>query len=411
MSSKLDNDKFFRLHLEALSYDLDDIATGKQKLRMQIPDIHYLTQLVSEVTAIFAEEPALLELEAPIYVVGDLHGHLLDLYRIIKSFDLPPGTKYLFLGDYVDRGEFSMETLFFVYILKVMFPKNVYLIRGNHEFRHTSMSGGLWSEIEKSYPRSNLFEGVVNSFNHMPLAATIGKQILCLHGGLCPELTNISQIASLKKPIMTYDGSAIMCGMLWSDPTDKTDMFVASRRGTGFGFGERAVRKFMKKNNLNHIIRGHECVDDGFHSSFKDRVMTVFSASNYCGMTDNKAAVIHINDSYEIHVTQFHPFKYLKRKDVIFGKAADDDCLPVLRSTMHSVVSSTSMDKPMRRGFMTMSLAALRYTGGSEFSVVPQPKNDGILAHVNLRRRRHCHIMVPPILSGIVSSDTEGGHN
>ena len=352
----MDLEAYYRTHLEVLTSDLGEIASGNSKLHVPLPSINFVRKLASDISQIFEHESTLLELQGPIYIVGDLHGHLLDLYRILTAFGVPPATKYLFLGDYVDRGEFSMETLFLVYSMKCLFPDHVFMIRGNHEFKNISLNGGLFREVEHVYPKSDAFDVIVDSFQFMPLAARISNEILCVHGGLGPHLSRLSQIIELQRPIQSYE-DPILCGLLWSDPSEKTDTFMSSPRGTGFVFGERAVRKFLKTNGLRLLIRGHECVKTGCSFKFHDQVLTVFSASNYCGVTDNKAGVVFIDAAGKEHTSTFRPYQYLKRKDVIMGR----NVLPPLCKTMRMVVPAASFDRQTpRRGFETISLASMR---------------------------------------------------
>ena len=359
MSVSFDTDAFFRFHIEAMSSNLSEIATGAVKLHVPTPDSQFLINLSCEVTNVFKTEPTLLELDGPVVVVGDLHGHLLDLYRILKTFDLPPTTTYLFLGDLVDRGEFSIETISFVFVLKILFPKNIFIIRGNHEFRSTTINGGLMAEINNLYPRSSVFEALAGTFQYIPLAAKIGTKILCLHGGLSPGFSTASQISQLDRPITNYE-NPVVCGLLWSDPSEKTDSFLPSPRGTGFLFGQKALFKFLKQNHLRMIIRGHECTKEGFSAKFDNRILTVFSASNYCGVTGNQASVILIEKDLTTIARFFAPFQYLRRKDVLYD-------LPktyTLRKTLHMVNPQAQiLNAPILRGAATMTANQTRPFG------------------------------------------------
>lgn len=351
MSVSFDTDAFFRFHIEAMSSNLTEIATGVSKLHVPTPDAQFLINLTHEVTNVFKTEPTLLELDGPVVIVGDLHGHLLDLYRILKTFDLPPTTTYLFLGDLVDRGEFSIETLSFVFVLKILFPRNIFIIRGNHEFRSTTINGGLMAEINNLYQRSSIFDAFVDTFQYIPLAAKIGTKILCLHGGLSPGFTETSQISKLERPIANYE-NPVVCGLLWSDPSEKTDLFLPSPRGTGFLFGQKALFKFLKQNHLRMIIRGHECTKEGFSAKFESRILTVFSASNYCGVTGNQASVILVEKDLTTIARFFSPFQYLKRKDALY----DLPKIYSLRKTVHMVNPQTQiLNTPILRGAATMT--------------------------------------------------------
>ncbi|OHS95632.1 Ser/Thr protein phosphatase [Tritrichomonas foetus] len=330
-----ENESFLRAHMAALSHDLNRVASEQDQITIPFAPIDYLKKLIEEVDAVFKSEPVLLKLNGPLVIVGDLHGHILDLYRIFQKFELPPYTSYLFLGDLVDRGEFSIETLSFIYVLKVLFPKNIYLIRGNHEFRSTTIDGGLLVESKKLYPRTKVFEEITRSFENIPLAALINEKILCLHGGLSPSFSSLSQLEEIERPIPNFN-DPLVCGILWSDPSEKVDAFLPSQRGTGFLYGKNAVEKFLCHNNLTCIIRGHECVKEGILSKFDDHVFTVFSASNYCGVTNNKAAVLTISISCEMRFDFFPPFQYLKRNKVKYMNPSDPPSSMILLRTVPS---------------------------------------------------------------------------
>ena len=336
-----DDDAFFRMHTDIMVQDLFTIASGKVKLEIPFAPADYVLHLLSSAQQIFEKEPSLLRLNGSFVIVGDLHGHILDFYRILQNYGLPPRTNYILLGDLGDRGEFSIETILLAYTLKILFPSNVYVIRGNHEFEVTAVHGGLFTEVEKLYKNLNIFEKIIQSFSFLPLAAIVNEKILCFHGGLSPNFSSIEQIESIHRPILSYD-DPIVCGILWSDPYKKIDLFMPSKRGTGFFFGKQAVDNFLENNSINCIIRGHECVFEGIEKLFNNEVITVFSASNYCGTTDNKSAAIVIDEYSKLTYKVFQPFPYLLRSQVGYQKF-EMVKLQTLRKTIHSNFSSNSL--------------------------------------------------------------------
>jgi protein phosphatase len=253
-----------------------------------------------------------LELAPPVRIVGDLHGHFLDLIRILQSQGLPPAVHYLFLGDIVDRGQFSTETLCLILLLKVLWPNHVHVIRGNHEFDSMCVNGGFLDEILHIYGETALFLKFINLFSVLPLAALIGSSYLCVHGGLDPAFTHISQISLIPRPLHSCDG-AIVESILWSDPVDGGSGFRRSSRGLGYTFGDDVLSMFLAQNNLESLIRAHECVSDGVQDNFNQTLFTVFSASNYCGVSRNRAGILRIDPDMQIGAIRFEPLPFLRR--------------------------------------------------------------------------------------------------
>ena len=280
------------------SPDVNLYAT--RQLVLSLPNVNPIIvgELFEDVRKIFEKEPILLELRSPCIVVGDLHGQILDLIRIITIYGMPsPRRRYVFLGDFVDRGEFSVEVIIIVLALKVIWPDNVSIIRGNHEFQFLCSQCGFMSQMIDFFNDNILFNKCVMAFNYMPIAARIDKKILCVHGGIGPTLKSVSQIGSLRRPIQEFDGELVDC-LVWSDPCDDPieGGFIPSTRGTGYFFNETAVDNFFANDpEIQMIVRGHECVNDGIEFRFNNKLCTVFSASNYCGLVGNSSGILEIN--------------------------------------------------------------------------------------------------------------------
>jgi diadenosine tetraphosphatase ApaH/serine/threonine PP2A family protein phosphatase len=299
------------IHIDMMSQDLDAISRGEQCFKLKKIPEENLVALCKEGTNVFMREPTLLELEPPITIVGDLHGQIFDLYQIFRYFDIPPARKYLFLGDMVDRGQFSIEVVSLLFVLKVLYPNNVYIIRGNHEFENVSLTNGFFTEVVSEYGNSYIFKMFNSVFNYLPIAAKIGK-IFCIHAGLSPEFRSLSQIQNLSRPIFTYNTS-LLIGIFWSDPSREPQSFCASLRGTGFYFNQQPLQEFLERNELTTIVRGHECVD-GVKMIWDKSLVTVFSASNY-GKTRNRAGVLLVNENYSMKVSTLGPYRVIKRND------------------------------------------------------------------------------------------------
>lgn len=304
-------------HIDQMSRSINSIFDRHEQLNFQLYSDRTLVTISEAAMMKFCQEPTLLEINGPLVVVGDIHGHILDLYRIFTKYDLPPATKYLFLGDIVDRGPFGIESLFLILSLKILYPRNIYLIRGNHEFKEMTTKCGFLEEIEEMYEKSTLvYESILNCFKYIPLCAKVG-QIICVHGGLDPSLHSISQIKQYPRPISEYTRDIIE-GILWSDPAkhDAKD-YIKSHRGHGYEFGENVLTEFLKNNNLVQLIRGHECVD-GIKAVFHDKVLTVFSASNYVSANNNQSGVILINEKNHSYPMILPRIPFLTRRMVKF---------------------------------------------------------------------------------------------
>jgi len=333
MSSSEEYSRFLDSHIEAMSIEPDTIFSKEKPFVVPFASHKFVINLCNDVSRVLMEDPIMLELDENLVVVGDLHGHLMDLYRIIRKCDLPPNSTYLFLGDLVDRGEFSIETTCLVLTLKLLFPRHVYIIRGNHEFGTSSKNAGLFNEVVAVYPNTNVYEAMIECFATIPLAARLSQKILCIHAGLSPGLQALSQITSIQRPISGYD-DPIVCGLVWSDPRDSLDGFTNSPRGSGFLFGKEATITFLRENNLDLLIRGHECVKNGFQAKFSNRILTVFSASNYCGQSENNGAVLLIEKGGKIKTKTFPFTEYLRRKDAKFFKIESKEPLNWIFNTM-----------------------------------------------------------------------------
>jgi len=263
---------------------------------------------------VFANEKVLLKLNAPITVVADVHGQFADLLRLFEIGKYPPLTRYLFLGDYVDRGRYSVETICLLFALKVRYPDNVFLLRGNHEDASLNRVYGFYSEVKTKY-NVKLWRTFVDVFNMMPVAALIDDRILCMHGGLSPDLHRVSQIEEIERP-QKIPESGIMCDLLWADPEKGISGFSPNDRGISWLFGEDVVQSFLKANNLDLIIRAHQVVEDGYEFFAKRGLVTIFSAPNYDNTFNNSAAILHVDKNLLCSIQVLEPLKKLKSKRV-----------------------------------------------------------------------------------------------
>ena len=237
----------------------------------------------------------LLELEAPIKICGDVHGQYYDLLRLFEYGGYPPESNYLFLGDYVDRGKQSLETICLLLAYKIKFPENFFLTRGNHECASINRIYGFYDECKKRYS-IKLWKIFTDCFNCLPVAALLDDKILCMHGGLSTELEKVEQIKLLVRPSDVPE-EGLLCDLLWSDPEENPNGFGPNDRGVSVTFNSMFIENFLKNNDLDLICRAHQVVEDGYEFFGNRQLVTVFSAPNYCGEFDNSGAMMTVDEN------------------------------------------------------------------------------------------------------------------
>ncbi|KAI1774731.1 Metallo-dependent phosphatase-like protein [Hypoxylon cercidicola] len=241
----------------------------------------------------FLSQPALLELDAPVKIVGDVHGQYTDLIRMFEMCGFPPSANYLFLGDYVDRGKQSLETILLLMCYKLKYPENFFLLRGNHECANVTRVYGFYDECKR---RCNvkIWKTFIDCFNTLPIAAIVAGKIFCVHGGLSPALSHMDDIRNIARPTDVPD-YGLLNDLLWSDPADMEADWEANERGVSYCFGKKVITEFLATHDFDLVCRAHMVVEDGYEF-FNDRVLvTVFSAPNYCGEFDNWGAVMSVS--------------------------------------------------------------------------------------------------------------------
>lgn len=231
-------------------------------------------------------------------ICGDIHGQFPDLLRIFSRLGFPDKNKYLFLGDYVDRGTQSIETMLLLICYKIIYPQNCYLLRGNHESADISKIYGFYDECKRKY-NIKIWKKFVDVFNCLPLAGLVEDRIFCMHGGISPSLNAVNDILSIKRPCLIPD-EGIICDLLWSDPDEHyRSGWNENERGVSFVFGTDVLNSFMLKNNLDLICRGHQVVEDGYEFYGKRKLVTIFSAPRYCNEFDNRSGVLTISKNMQ----------------------------------------------------------------------------------------------------------------
>ncbi|XP_031483112.1 serine/threonine-protein phosphatase PP1-like isoform X1 [Nymphaea colorata] len=280
---------------------LDDIISRLLEVRGAKPgkqvqlSENEIRQLCVVSKEIFMQQPNLLELEAPIKICGDIHGQYSDLLRLFEYGGLPPQANYLFLGDYVDRGKQSLETICLLLAYKIKYPENFFLLRGNHECASINRIYGFYDECKRRF-NVRLWKVFTDCFNCLPVAALIDEKILCMHGGLSPDLNHLDQIRNLNRPTDVPD-TGFLCDLLWSDPSKEVQGWGMNDRGVSYTFGPDKVAEFLERHDLDLICRAHQVVEDGYEFFADRQLVTIFSAPNYCGEFDNAGAMMSVDET------------------------------------------------------------------------------------------------------------------
>merc|ERR1712046_154928 len=280
---------------------------------------HEIRYLCTQAREVFMQQSILLELEAPIKICGDIHGQYYDLLRLFEYGQFPPESNYLFMGDYVDRGKQSLETICLLLAYKIKYPENFFILRGNHECASINRIYGFYDECKRRY-NIRLWKTFTDCFNCLPVSALIDEKILCMHGGLSPDLQSFEQIRRIVRPTDIPD-QGLLCDLLWSDPDADARGWDESDRGVSYVFGDQIVTQFLERHDLDLICRAHQVVEDGYEFFATRQLVTLFSAPNYCGEFDNAGAMMSVDDTLMCSFQILKPTEK-KSKARLAGEAA-----------------------------------------------------------------------------------------
>ena len=263
-----------------------------------------LKLLCEKAKEIFIEESNVQNVSAPVIICGDIHGQIHDLIELFKKGGDIPNSRYVFMGDYVDRGYNGVEVLELLLALKIKYPEHITLLRGNHESRQICFAYGFYEESTRKYGNANAWEYFTDLFDYLPLAALVEGKIFCVHGGLSPYISTVDQIRLINRK-MEIPREGVFCDLMWSDPDD-IETWIISCRGAGWIYGWKVVDEFTHINGLELICRAHQLVMEGFKYWFeKKNLCTVWSAPNYCYRCGNKASILKISSDLSRTIDYF----------------------------------------------------------------------------------------------------------
>jgi len=269
-----------------------------------------LKRLCDKVKDILLEESNVQPVSSPVTVCGDIHGQFWDLLELFRTGGELPQTNYVFMGDFVDRGYYSLETFTFLLVLKARWPSKITLLRGNHESRQITQVYGFYDECQQKYGNSNAWKYCTQVFDYLTIAAIIDGRVLCVHGGLSPDIRTLDQIRTIQRnQEIPHEGA--FCDLMWSDPED-IETWQVSPRGAGWIFGNKATAEFNRINKLELVCRAHQLVQEGYKYMFDQALVTVWSAPNYCYRCGNVASILALDEN-------------LKRDFLIFNAVPDND--------------------------------------------------------------------------------------
>jgi serine/threonine-protein phosphatase PP1 catalytic subunit len=266
------------------------IETLKQCKHIPEQDVKTLCEMVKE---LLLEESNVQPISAPVSVCGDIHGQFYDLLELFKQGGEIPKTRYVFMGDFVDRGHHSVETLELLLCYKARYPDCITLLRGNHECANVTRVYGFYDECKRRCT-IKIWKTFIDTFNCLPIASIVAGKIFCVHGGLSPSLSHMDDIRQIARPTDVPD-YGLLSDLLWSDPADMQTDWEENERGVSYCFGKKVILEFLARHDFDLVCRAHMVVEDGYEF-FNDRTLvTVFSAPNYCGEFDNWGAVMSVS--------------------------------------------------------------------------------------------------------------------
>jgi diadenosine tetraphosphatase ApaH/serine/threonine PP2A family protein phosphatase len=270
--------------------------------------------ILRQLKLVLFTEDTLVNLTSPVIVVGNVHGQYEDVQKLFQiarqeagvDINRLEGNKYLFMGDYVDHGSYSLNTFLLLATYKVENPNQVFLLRGDHETRQSTQRYGFMNECTTKYGHSGIWAETMRVFDFLPIAALIDGSIFSVHAGISPELPFVNRLV-MEKRVQELPESGVLADLMWSDPdhTNQVD-WRPNSRGAGYIYGKKVLRAFCRVNKLQYVTRSHQVVMEGFKWYFgneevdykngevQGKLISVWSAPNFRDKSGNKASLLHI---------------------------------------------------------------------------------------------------------------------
>lgn len=315
----------WKFYEDTFAENIDRYAQRQLRLRLPFLPPAVFGSLLDKLIQTVRSEPLIVRESGDYIVIGDLRGSILDFLRVLRRFGSPRVQKYLFLGNYSNGGELSVQVITLVFLLKVLFPTNVVVLRGCFEFDETCTGGTLRSEIDMLYGETNVYSKVIAAFNWLPLAMIMNEKAFCVNGGIGRETAKLELLEETERPIEGFKQQNVV-EIMWSSPTDLLPMFLPSSQSYGVLFGPQAVTQFLRATNLDILIRGNGVSETGYESQFNGVVQTVFTASMIEG--SNGSAVLECRNGV-INPVCMPCVMPMKRNGVTFVTSAKDDMFEV----------------------------------------------------------------------------------
>ena len=284
-------------------YDIDKLIEQLYKCKLlKFNEIKFVIEKSKE---IFSQENNIVEISSPVTICGDIHGQFFDLLELFRIGGRLPHTNYLFLGNYINRGYYSIETLSLLLCLKIRYPKRIYLIRGNQECEEYSYIYGFYDECIRKYGDDIIYKYFINLFNYLPLCVLVSGKILCIHRGLSRFLKTLDDIKKINriKKFSSCDDNPIL-DLLWNEPQD-LEGFSFALKGKGEFFGKDITKEFCRNNGLDIIIRGQNCIKNGYSLTHDGKLVSICSSPNYLYRCGNEGAFMEIEENMNYNFYTF----------------------------------------------------------------------------------------------------------
>lgn len=280
-------------------------ALQERAQRCELLTVSEIKWICESVREIFAREENIVNISTPVTVAGDIHGQFDDLLELLKTGGKVGDTRYIFLGDYVDRGRHSVQVISLLFLLKLQHPAEITLLRGNHEARSQTQVFGFYDECMRKYGEPLAWKLFTDTFDFMPVAAVVDNRLFCCHGGLSPSARDLDTIRDQERR-QELPHTGVLTDLAWSDPEEEQTGWRESPRGAGYTFGQDVTEEWNENNGLDLLIRAHQMVDAGFYWLHSKQALSLFSAPNYMYRCGNTAALLELQPSLQsLHFRQF----------------------------------------------------------------------------------------------------------